>query len=213
MIADLAVLADCNISNLAAFAQELSSRSGFVDELALSQMASKSFPEAGAAEGVAKLVYSLSSFNLDYLLSVIDNWHSAREPDDQAFTDEQLERIRERLRTIVKSYPAIDRYRKAEQLSIATGRPLSGVRFICDARPLFDDPRERIEGFTLVTTMTIDYLVPAEKEESIEFILSEADLDSLAQEIAMAKQKLNALTALLATVAPHGLVDCWGKST
>lgn len=112
------------------------------------------------------------------------------------FSKEDLRVFRDRAECIAKCWGALDRQRKAEELSKATGQRLQSLQLICDLRPIFDSNRKHIDGFLPVTTMHLTVEGADGLPNGLDVVLSESDVDMLVEHLAFAKSKLVAIRSL-----------------
>jgi hypothetical protein len=107
-------------------------------------------PDFGEPKGkaIARLLASLRRAPKDFYIEL---W-SRIEPR----SDDSLERLKENLTQLDQSFPAIDAYAKVEDIAMATGQVASGLRIICDLRPVFDDEADRIEAAIPVATLVLE---------------------------------------------------------
>lgn len=108
---------------------------------------------------------------------------------------------------MIQEYPAVERYRKAQRLASITGFQVVGVEFVCDARPVFDKDRERIEGMLPVTTLKLVYEKQNEDIQVTEVLLSAAMLGELLEKANRAQQKLRVLSESINQWIPQGLAS------
>jgi len=89
--------------------------------------------------------------------------------------------------------PAIARQDKADAVAIATGRALEDVQVLCDLRPVFNQSRDRIEGFVAVTTMKLLATDITGLPTGLEVRLTEAQVSNLLDKLSLTTTKLSAI--------------------
>ena len=154
------------------------------------------------AQLLARLIDWLRSFQGDdinfgvTIPRIIDRLKGHQSTDAEAkpvFTAAALEVIRVRIQEIASSWGCLDRQKKAETVAKATGQRLQSLQLVCDFRPIFDSERTEIEGFLPVTTMHIVFEGTDGLPNGLDVILSEKDVERLAEHAEFAKSKLAAL--------------------
>jgi len=110
-----------------------------------------------------------------------------------AFAPEVLDALKTRVDRLKSVWIALDRQKKAENIGKATGKRLLNIQLICDMRPIFDEPRKKIEGWLPITTMHLVAEGADGLPDGIDVVLSASDVDMLATIAGYAKQKLDVL--------------------
>ncbi len=107
--------------------------------------------------------------------------------------------LRPRLEILVDhAVPAVVSQLKAEELAQAIGSIYYEHRFVCDARPVFDESRDDILGLFPVTTLRIRSRENmADIDTVVDVVLTEAQLDQLVNDAVQAQKKLRMLKSLL----------------
>jgi hypothetical protein len=134
-------------------------------------------------------------------------WRNADETNAARFPDDAMAVIQENLTRLIRDYPALDRYRKARRMASVTGNRLRQIELICDARPVFDQDRQRIEGFVPLMTLKLVYETQAEDTDCIEVILSADMLEDLLEKGRKVQRKVSVLRDSLNQLIPDGLVN------
>jgi len=81
------------------------------------------------------------------------------------------------------------------------------VELICDARPVFDKNRERVEGMLPMTTLKLVYEKQEEDMQVVEVLLSPEMLEELIAKANKAQQKLRVLSESINQWVPQGLAS------
>jgi hypothetical protein len=95
-----------------------------------------------------------------------------------------------------KPTEGMKRQRKAERISREIGATLKDFEILTDMRPVFDDARQTIDGFAVVTTAVLrirDQGLPSE----LTVHLTTEQLEDIATKIKLAQQKINVATKYL----------------
>ena len=82
------------------------------------------------------------------------------------------------------------------------GNEFRGVKFVCDLRPVFDDPRKHVDAFVILSNMRIRYVTQGGDQDAFELALTEDELAKLREDIDQALEKVKVLKLLR-----KGLVD------
>jgi hypothetical protein len=159
------------------------------------------------ANSVLRLVENINPDSLQYLTGMIKSWRkSLREPDSY-MTEEELEAVSSALNKLIRNSPAITRVKKAQVLKTVTGNEVFGVMFVCDARPVYNEARDDIEGYLPVTTMKIVYQRQNGDSEEIEFALMPNEIDLFIDRATQAREKVKVLNAKLNQLLPNAIVE------
>jgi hypothetical protein len=201
----------CPKESLATFEQELSNQMGFLSDNALAELIQEHFVDKKIALALYRAILFLRPYEADFVGEALDAWRDSRADGRHALDDALLAAIKDRLPFFTKPYAAIDRFQKAQRLSTITGKHLRDVKVICDARPIFNVDRDDIDGFTLLTTLQLNYFREDGDFDCFEVILMPAELAELAEQIESAQNKLAVMKSRLGDIAPQGIVDCWNN--
>jgi len=132
------------------------------------------------------------------LINLLESAEKDGEPEDeQVFTKEQIQTLQERLRTLIDASSSLLRQKKAEELGTIVGQRLEKLHLINDLRPIFDANRKQVEGFLPVTTMHIVVTGADGLPNALDVILSEADVERIAEQAEFAKNKIQALKKIV----------------
>lgn len=160
--------------------------------------------EGPIVDSVTRLVRHLHRIELDGpgTNDFIDKLAVVESNDAKAaFTPEVLVALRTRVDRLKSVWISLDRQKKAENICKATGKRLLSIQLICDMRPIFDDPRKKIEGWLPITTLHLVSEGADGLPDGIDVVLSASDVDTLATAAGYAKQKLDALQEVARTLA------------
>jgi hypothetical protein len=207
MIKDLRQLAEIPLDKLNELREKISKQTGFLHFAELSALINSCIDSETARHAVLHSVQLLRPEFVEHVLEAVNRWRSIDEKGFDEFPDAMIERLGLNLRALIHSYPAIDRAKKANVLRSALGNELKGAVFICDARPVFDEPRESIEGLIPLTTLKMVYERQDQSTAEIEIVLTASQLSILGDQVQKAKQKLRELQSRIEGWIPGGCVE------
>ena len=145
------------------------------------------------AKGVAKIVLNFDSKTVDRVLLVLQKLRNAKPKAAEVFDDAKFEQIKSNLYRLTQKHASIELIRKSQSLLRALGNEIESAIFICDLRPVFDKEHENVEGLISIAGLKLEFKDQQGDENSIEFALSEGDLDYLTKQCEDAKKKLAVL--------------------
>lgn len=159
------------------------------------------------ANAVSRLVENIIPESLQYLAGMIKSWRKSLGEPDSYMTEEELEAVSVALNKLIRNSPALTRVKKAQVLKTVTGNEVFGVMFVCDARPVYNDARDDIDGYLPVTTMKIVYQRQNGDNEEIEFALMPNEVDLFIDRATKAREKVKVLNAKLNQLLPNAIVE------
>jgi hypothetical protein len=205
LVEDAKQVLSIDIDLLKAIAVELEKFPGFLDRSALKAVVSHYVSDDPQADGVARLISGVDSrlrasrMAVAELLAALREWQQS--PDNRnspmMLTIGELDGLMERLPIIINPYPGLKRQSKAKHLAGALGHPLESIEIICDIRPVFDEERSVVEGAIPLTTLKLVCNGVDGLPISLEAVLSEQAVASLAKKATAATQKLKRLREML----------------
>lgn len=202
VLADLTSVASLTQEQVSGLSRQLSTSSGYLDPKALSGIVREVVQEPSLAGAVQRVLLNLSPPDITALLRRL---HERVQADPGLVEKGVLERVSQILPELVKPYPGLLRFRKAERLSRLTGQQLESVELICDLRPIFDEQRERVEGMMPYTHLRIVVTGVDGLPNGFEAELSQQQVYDLAEKAAKAKGKLDVLQKEIERWMPGGL--------
>lgn len=206
MLDDLIAVGKVAADRIEALAAELVHQTGIPNAQYLEEMVVRHVGEKALTKPVLNTLINLRSDRVEETIGTVQRWRDANTQNAAKLPDETLDLIRDRLSRLVRDYPALMRYRKAQRLRTLTGRMVDSVAIICDLRPVFDQSRTVVEGFIPMTTLRVAYQ-NNEGSGSLEVSLSTDDLNTLGEEVERAKQKLRSLHHLAESWVSQGWVE------
>ena len=195
---DLLILASIPYEMIDGFATQIEAQKAFFP---FKKVLFEHIPDA-AADSVGRIVINLEPESLpmveEMIDSVVDN------DDTQLLEESKVKTVKQNLSRLTKPgvRAVIRRLRKANDLSTATGNDLTGLTFICDARPVYNDDRTDIDGFVPLATMKLFFDDPNGEQKSIEIALTADDLDSFLDRASKAREKLNVMREKFSSFLP-----------
>lgn len=199
-IGDLLILASIPAESISDFITRLEGQKSFFPFKAFLH---QHIPVA-AAEAVGRLVINLEPESLSTVEDILDSWR--KELNDPQLLDEQsIETLKHNLKRLTQPTVrrVIRRLRKANNLMTATGNGITGLTFICDVRPVYNDDRTDIEGFVPLATMKLFYDDANGEQEVIELTITSDDLDSIIERATKAREKLNVMQKKFSEFLPN----------
>lgn len=206
MLEDLLAIGKVRTDRLDRLATELDQQAGIPNAQHLEEMVVRHVEDSSLTKSVLNTLVNLRADRMEETIRTLRRWREASTPNAARLSEETLETIRDRLFRLIRDYPALIRYRKAQRLTTLTGRMAESVEIICDLRPVFDQTRMVVEGVLPITTLRVVYQ-NNEESNSLEVLLSIDDLESLAKEVERAKLKLQSLSEHVERWLPHGWVE------
>lgn len=190
LLADLLVLSSLPPETVKVLGDQLEQNPGF---LSFEQLALDAFPERDEALAVERLIAGLIPNSIQQLIGMVEQWRDSDERAKEVMTDERFASLQVNLPLLVRKSPAIARTRKAVALQTVTGNELVGVMFVCDARPVYNNTRDDIDGYVPLATMKIVYQRQNADTEEIEFVMTPKEIDGLIQRAEQARDKIQVL--------------------
>lgn len=200
-IGDLLILASIPAESISDFITRLEGQKSFFQ---FNAFLHEHIPVA-AADAVGRLVINLEPEALPTVEDILHSWRNELN-DPQLLDEQRLETLKHNVESLTK--PAvrriIRRLRKANDLMTATGNGITGLTFICDARPVYNDDRTDIDGFVPLATMKLFYDDANGEQEVIELTMTSDDLDSIIDRATKAREKLNVMQKKFSEFLPNG---------
>ena len=201
LLNDLLVLSTLPIETLTKLGDEIEAHAAFIP---VPGLVVSYFKEKGDALAVSKLTANLDPDSVDESIEWVLALREADEVVRAQWTDDAVANLRQNLPALIRKSPAMVRTRKANALRIATGNEINGLQFICDARPVYNEKRDAIDGYIALATMKIIFERPNTQDDVIEFVLSPDEIDSLIEAAQSAKAKLSVLDATFSKFLSNG---------
>ncbi len=202
-VADAKSLLDFDDAEIDAIAVRLESSPEFLSREALEQLLANATDGSEHGERLARVLLFADARREDQkespekLFSKIEAWVEADDKESEPLSPEQVTELRPRFLRFVKRYPGLRRRANAARVRKATGMPLEDIQLICDARPVYDEKWTQIEGMIPLTTLKVVCTAASGMPVALEAVLSQKQVDDLAEKAKTAKAKLAVLKGLL----------------
>ncbi|MCA1807756.1 MAG: hypothetical protein LC687_07910 [Actinobacteria bacterium] len=203
LLNDLLVLSAIPHEYIAPIAKDLMESKPYV---ALGKVINKHLGVPEATEAVARLVASIDHESLETIFEMVQSWRDEAEVDKETLNDEGFEQLKKNLNALISSSTeeVIRKSNKATALLTATGNEVTGLTFICDARPVYNDDKTDIEGYVPLATMRIYYNRPNEQQDVVEFTMTPTEVDAFIERATQAREKLNVMQRRLSGWLANG---------
>lgn len=192
LLNDLLVLSAIPHEYIALIAKDLAKSKPYV---ALGKVINKHLGVPEATEAVARLVANIDHESLSTIYEMVEAWRQEVDSGQETLSEDGFEQLKKNLAALISSTTedVIRRTNKATALLTATGNEVTGLTFICDARPVYNDDKTDIEGYVPLATMRIYYDRPNEQQDVVEFTMTPAEVDAFIERATQAREKLNVM--------------------
>ena len=204
LVEDLKAIVGLSDGKLAELYKHLTEAEGFLDPKALLTTIQRIVEDSDAAEAVRRVLRNIGPSQVERMFTFLEE---GRKEKDFPFDQAKIERLKQILKKLIKPYPALARFQKAERLANITGKQLETVELICDLRPIFDERRENVEGMMPYTRLHIVATGEDGLPKPFEVELTHQQVIDLLEKAEKAKSKLEALRQSIKTWLPGGLPD------
>lgn len=202
---DLLAVGEASAEQIETLAGALEHEPGVLTDGRLEEIIGRHIGMPPLADAILRALVNLSPESVEEAVRNLRQWREASPPNGAKLPVERLEQVRDRLSRLIRNYPALVRYRKAESLKTLTGRVAESTELVSDLRPVFDQSRTTVEGLIPLTTLRVTYR-SGDATDVLEVLLSMEALEDLASEVEKAKKKLAALRESVGRWVPHGWV-------
>lgn len=207
LIEDLERVASLPDERVDAMVAAIEAFPGFLSPKQLKQVVAELVKDGEAVSSIVRILHNLDSDVIGNFLDALQQWRARRPENEKCLSDATFQGLRQRLPRLIRSFPALDRYRKARRLATIIGHVADDVEIICDLRPVFSASRKRIEGMIPFTILKLSYEDANDDRKNVELVLPEAALDDLASKAKTAQEKLRVLRESVSRWIPDGLAD------
>jgi hypothetical protein len=204
MMEDLKAIIGISDEKLDELYKHLNKVKGFLDPKALLATIQKVVEDSNSAEAVQRILINIGPYQVERMVTILKEW---QEEEDFPFDQANLKRLKQILKNLIRPYPALARFEKAERLAKITGQQLETVELICDLRPIFDESRKNVEGMMPYTRLHIVATGEDGLPKPFEVELTHQQVIDLAEKAGKAKSKLEALRKSIEKWIPGGLPD------
>jgi hypothetical protein len=179
---------------------QLNAATVFLNTDVLESITSKVLGDVGEPKKVASIIYKLSEIlhasemrpgkAMDALASAIQESASKLEPEERRG-------VSDRIRALAAEPAGLARQHKAQDLAGEIGAELDGFTIVCDIRPVFDKPRERIEGAMPIVVLHLEYSRADGEAEVLEVRITERQIEAFERKFTELRKKLASIGELL----------------
>lgn len=206
MLRDLYLISKIETAPLSVAVEKLSSLDGLGSQASLEALISSALGpdnDKSIAKAIRRTVSNLVPSSVSDVLTAIGKWVDVdRENRQEFFSEQSIDRLIANLDVLVVRNTFAKLLRKADRLLRDVGNEFRGVKFVCDLRPVFDDPRKHVDAFVILSNMRIRYVTQGGDQDAFELALTEDELAKLREDIDQALEKVKVLKLLR-----KGLVD------
>jgi hypothetical protein len=213
---DIGVVLELESAKFEALSVSMGEATPFLDPKSLSTVVTSALGPSPQTNTVLRVIRRLNAMFRDFAEPVSVCLQSLAEAvateDREAFDSKKTEQLAIRLKALISEPQGLRQQNKAERLALATGLETKDTQVICDARPVFDEQRTKIDGIVTITTLRVDHLDPDGVQRRAEFRLTEQQLGDLCLKAESAKRKLQIIKNTLSDKAipvalTPGMVD------
>ena len=200
MLRDLYTISILDTAALSSVVQALGTLDGLGSQESIETLISSALgsdDDKSIAKAIRRTVSNLVPSSVTEVLTAIAKWVDVDRDNRQEFFSEQsIDRLIANLNVLVSKNAFGKLIRKAERLIRDVGNEFRDVKFVCDLRPVFDDPRKHVDAFVILANMRIRYVTQGADHEAFELALTEDELAKLRKEIDQALDKVKVLKSL-----------------
>lgn len=195
MIRDLRVVAQLDARTVGRIAEHLARLQGFAVTESVKEgvQSCLQVPNGDLADNIVRALLNLKPSDVARIVKTVDRWRKSTEGRGEVFTDEMFASLQRNLQVLVADYASVKLIRKANRLLRDVGNEFKSVAFFCDMRPVFDEPREKVEGFVTLANMRLIYTSQVGDRHACEIALTEEELKKLIENSQKALAKLQIL--------------------
>lgn len=201
---DLGAIIDLSDETLKKLCKHLSEAKGFLNPKALLTTIQTIIKDSSVAKAAQRIIINIRPFQIGHVITFLEGQSKESE---FPFDPKQFERLKQILKDLIRPYPSMTRFLKAERLADITGQELEIVELICDLRPIFNENRKDIEGMMPYTRLHIVATGEDGLPNAFEAELTYQQVIDLAEKTKKAKSKLETLHQSVENWLPGGLPD------
>lgn len=195
------------VETLQVISNALLDQRGFLNLEGCRQLLAQYLEDESQVAAVLRAVHGLREEGLDRFLAVIHQRRSESVADGKLLSEDEFVAAKERLPALVRSYPALQRSQRARRLASALGNEVTGFEFICDARPVYSEENDDIEGIVPITTLSVVYRRQTGEDAQLELTFAEEALSELIAAAEEAKKRLTVLKDRVQSWIPGGVAE------
>ncbi len=205
MFNDLKAIIDLSDELLDKLCKHLSEAQGFLNPKDLLATIQTIVEDSNVAKAAQRIIINVRPSQVGHMLTFLED--KSKEEKDFPFDQAQRKRLKQKLDILIRPYPSLSRFLKAEHLANITGQQLEAVELICDLRPIFDENRKTIEGMMPYTRLHIVATGEDGLPNAFEVELTHQQVIDLVEKTEKAKSKLETLHQSIENWLPGGLPD------
>jgi len=204
LVADIKSLSQVPAEQVGRLAEALHASSAF---FLIQKVVAENIHGEKQAKAIVRLIEILIPESLNFVVGMITGWRKSLTEPDSYMTSTELEAVSGTLQKLIRNSPSIYRVKKAQVLKTVTGNEVFGVMFVCDARPVYNEARDDIDGYIPMTTMKIVYQRQNGDSEDIEFALTPNEINLFIDKATRAREKVNVLNEKLNQLLQNAIVE------
>lgn len=192
---DLHIIANLDPPTIGRLSVQLSTIQGYPSKESVTERLQACLPDANSetAESIVQTLLSIDKDEIGKILTAVDRWRRTTPARGQFFTDALYSSLERNLPILRSDAACLDLIRKAHRLLRDVGNEFYDVAYFCDLRPVFDDARQKVEGFVTLINMRMLYTSQDGERHVCELALTEDELRQLSEESVKALAKLEVL--------------------
>jgi len=206
MVDDLCAVAEIPDQVIETIAAQLGAQEGVLTSSRLEGLLMAALGDERHVAAAAATLRNLSPEKIPQTLRSLGEWRDADQENAGRLGDETFRSLERKLPQLIQQYRALATYRKAGWLASVIGNSATSLEMICDARPVYNEQRDSIEGMIPLTILKIVYEGQDEETRSVEVYLTTAMVDELVEKAQKAQQKQKILKESIEAWVPNGLV-------
>ena len=203
LLRDLLALSAMPNETIVLMASELQGQKPFVS---LQALLNKHITNPDANEAIARLITNLDVESIPFAKQWVQTWRESFDRDKRPLSDEEFELLTRNLHTLIQpsTIAIVRRTQKAAALLSATGNQITGLTFVCDVRPVYNEERSEIDGYVTLATMKLFFDRPNAERDAIEIVLTSDQIDEVLDRVTKAREKLNVMQRKFSEWLPNG---------
>jgi len=215
MVRDLHAIAHLDARTVARIADHLSHLRGFAVEDSVKNEVRgclQGSVNGDLAGNIMRALMNIPPDEVSKTIKTVDRWRRSTTQRKSIFPDELFASLDRNLQALVADFPSIALIRKANRLLRAAGNQFVDVSYFCDMRPVFDRPRQNVEGFVTLANLRLIYRGQDETKHACEVALTEDELKKLIKKSEEALAKLELLKSISGRLT-QGMEDTSGGTS
>lgn len=159
----------------------------------LEQIIATHITDPRQAEAAFRALDNIQPGALEVIVQAVAKWREADSKNATKFDDDRFAALQQKLPLLVRPFGSVQRLKKADSLRTLTGNQLQRIELLCDARPVYNADRTKVEAMVLLTLLQLRYDTQSGESCCVETYLSEHQLTELVEKGSKALQKLAVL--------------------